>query len=108
MARPVASLFNDDPAVISAMVLYLRIVPLAFGLQGILSLSMSVLNVLNKPLHAAALLVVQMVFLFVPLAYLGSALYGLTGIFCALAVVYALGGTASYWLLRDIIARLTQ
>lgn len=102
-AHPIASVFNKNPDVISGIVLYLRIVSLAFGLQGVLILSTSVLNVLNKPLHAAGMILFQMVALYVPLAYLGSALFGLTGVFGALALVYALGGTAAHLLLKHVI-----
>jgi len=102
-ARPIAYVFNRNPDVISGIVLYLRIVSLAFGLQGVLVLATSALNVLNKPFHAAGMILFQMVVLYVPLAYLGSALFGLTGVFGALALVYALGGTAAHFLLKQVI-----
>jgi Na+-driven multidrug efflux pump len=34
IARPLASLFLKDPSVIEVAVLYFRIVPVAYGLQG--------------------------------------------------------------------------
>ena len=105
IARPVAGVFNKNPDVISGIMLYLRIVPLAFGLQGILILSTAALNVLNKPLHAAGVIVLQMGVLYVPLAYAGSAWLGLGGIFGALALVYLLGGSGAYWLLSSVIVR---
>lgn len=105
IARPVAGVFNKNPDVISGIILYLRIVPLALGLQGILVLSTAALNVLNKPLQAASVIVLQMGVFYVPLAYAGSALFGLGGIFGALAFVYFLGGIASYWLLKRVTIR---
>lgn len=107
-ARPVASVFNDNPDVISGIVLYLRIVPLAFGLEGVLILSAAALNVLNKPLHAAGLIFAQMLLFYIPLAYMGSYLLGLTGVFGALALVYALGGITAYLLLRRVLTSLIQ
>ena len=107
-ARPVASVFNDNPDVISGIVLYLRIVPLAIGLEGVLVLSASALNVLNKPLHAAGVIFSQMLLFYIPMAYIGSFLFGLTGVFGALALVYALGGITAYLLLRRVLTRLIQ
>ncbi|TES94429.1 MAG: MATE family efflux transporter [Candidatus Cloacimonadota bacterium] len=103
-ARPIASLFNDNPEVISTIVLYLRVVPIGYGLQGILLLSTASMNVLNKPLHAAALTVLQMFALYIPLAFVGSYLIGLPGVFAALALVYCTAGTASHFVLGKIMA----
>jgi putative MATE family efflux protein len=102
-ARPVASVFNDNPQVIEGIVLYLKIVPLALGLQGIVTISNSALNVLNKPLHAAGLILVQMVLVYIPLAYLGSTLFGLAGVFGALAFVYAAGGICAHLLVKRFV-----
>jgi putative MATE family efflux protein len=107
-ARPVASVFNDNPDVISGIVLYLRVVPLAFGLEGVLVLSAAALNVLNKPLHAAGLIFAQMLLFCIPMVFLGSYLFGLTGVYGALALVYALGGIAAYLLLRKVLSSLIQ
>ena len=89
---------------IAGIVLYLRIVSLALGLQGIVTISNSTLNVLNKPFHASALIFGQMVLIYIPLAYLGSSLLGLSGIFGALAVVYAGGGILAHLLVKRVVA----
>jgi Na+-driven multidrug efflux pump len=104
LARPIASMFNDDPQVIDTIVMYLRIVPLGYGLQGLLLLSNTALNVLNKPLYAAALMVLQMFGLYIPLAYGGSYLFGLPGIFSAAATAYIIAGTAAFLWLRRVLA----
>jgi putative MATE family efflux protein len=100
IARPVASQFNENPEVIDGIVLFLRIVPVGYGLQGILLLAVSTLNVLNKPLHSAALRVLQMFVLFVPFAILGSQLLGMSGIFAALSFSYLVSGLLSHLLLK--------
>ena len=102
-ARPIASLFNDNPAVVSTVVMYLRIVPLAYGLQGVLMVTSASLNALNRPLHASILTLAQMFCVYVPLALLGSRLYGLAGIFGALAVSYFAGGFAGHVVLGRVI-----
>jgi putative MATE family efflux protein len=103
-ARPIASVFNDDPGVIATIALYLRIVPLSYGLQGILLLSTAAMNVLNKPLQAAALTIVQMFLCCVPLAYIGSGLFGPPGAFGAISLAYLMAGIAAHFLLNHFVA----
>ena len=104
-ARPIASLFNDDPQVISITMLFLWIVPLGYALFGVFLISTMTLNVLNKPFPAAVLMVIQMFGLYIPLAYVGSYLFGLTGIFGAIVLAYSLSGIASHFALKRVLAR---
>jgi Na+-driven multidrug efflux pump len=72
-------------------------------MQGIVLLSTTTLNVLHKPWHADALVIVQMFVLYIPLAYLGSHLLGLSGIFGAAAVATVAAGLLSRWWVRRVI-----
>lgn len=101
--RPIAGLFNDNPEVIATMTLYFSIVPLGYGLQGVLALSNAVFNVLNKPMHAAALTSLQMFVLLIPLSYAGSYLFGLPGIFASAVVANMVAGLASLLWLRRVL-----
>lgn len=96
-ANPIARLFNDDPEVIKIIVLYLRIVPIAYGFQGILQIGSTLLNVFSKPLNAAALILIQMFVLCIPLAVLGSYLWGEVGIITALAASYIISGFIAHF-----------
>ncbi len=91
----IARLFNDDNQVVSTIALYLMIVPLSYTLQGIFILSTTALNVMHKPFQAAGLTIIQMFILCIPLAILGSQLFGLTGIFAAIALSYIISGIIS-------------
>lgn len=102
-AHPVAGFFTRNRDVIAAIKLYLRMVPFGYGLQGVLVVVGAALNALNKPLHAAGLVFSQMIVVYVPLAYLGSSLFGLAGVFIALGLVYALGGIAGHILFGKIL-----
>jgi Na+-driven multidrug efflux pump len=104
LAKPLVALFNDDPTIVSGASVYLRIVPLGYGLYGILVLSASILNVLKKPFHAASLSIFQMFILYIPMALAGSALWGLPGIFIALAASYFIAGTVALAVLKRILA----
>ena len=95
-ARPIAAIFSENSIVVSTIVTYLRIVPIGYGLLGILMLSTSVLNVLNKPIHATILSITQMFLLYIPMAFFGSYFFGIPGIFIALALSYFISGIAAH------------
>ncbi|MCK4925644.1 MAG: MATE family efflux transporter, partial [Spirochaetes bacterium] len=103
IARPLASIFSKDDTVITNIATYLRIVPFGYGLQGVLLICVSAMNVLNKPLHAVLLSLVQMFVVYIPLAYLGSNLFGVRGVYGALAISYLLSGIFSHLILNRIL-----
>jgi putative MATE family efflux protein len=104
-ARIIASLFSNDAAIVGTAALYLRIVPLGYALQGVFVISTSTMNVLRKPFHAAALTGIEMFGLMVPLAYIGSRLFGLIGIFGAIPFAYIVTGLASCLLLGRFLEK---
>ena len=77
----IASIFSDDPEVVEAIKLFVWIMPLGYGLQGIIILTNSSLNALHKPLSALYLSIARFFVFYVPLAYLGSLYFGLYGFF---------------------------
>lgn len=105
-ARPIASIFNDNPDVIGTVQWYLWIVPAGFGLQGILSIINSYLNTIGKPLQASMIIVIQMLVLGLPVIFLGKEWGGIQGIFVALAFTYVLGGAISLIINRQVMKKL--
>jgi putative MATE family efflux protein len=104
-AKWIVSLFSNDATVVSTAALYLRIVPLGYAFQGVFVISTSTMNVLKKPFHAAALAGIEMFVLMVPLAYLGSYLFGVSGIFSAIPIAYIVTGLASCVILGRFLVR---
>lgn len=80
-ASLIAGVFSQDPDVVAAIRLFVWIMPLGYGLQGIIILSNSSLNALHKPLSALYLSVARFFLFYVPLAYIGSLYFGLYGFF---------------------------
>jgi len=105
-ARPLGGLFNPDPGVVDNIVLYLRIVPAAYGFKGIMLVGVTSLNVLKKPIHAALLTLFQMFCLYIPLAILGNSLFGVSGIFGFLAISYMLMGPVTHIMTKNYIIKL--
>jgi len=95
LARPIASLFTPAPDIVQVTMRYLRIVPIAYALQGIYLISAPGLNVMHKPLIAAALGAAEMFIFIAPLSYLGSLIAGIPGAFAGIAVGYGATGLLS-------------
>lgn len=91
-----ADQFTDSPEVIENAALFLSMVPLTYGLQGISLLVNANLSTVNYPLRASALLVMQMVGIALPVAYVAQLWMGVPGVFLGIASGYALGGLAAY------------
>lgn len=81
IAQWIAFAFAKEEAVEELIVLFIWILPLGYGLQGIIILTNSSFNALHKPMTALALSIVRLFVCYVPLSYLGSLLYGITGFF---------------------------
>jgi len=77
----IASIFAKEQKVADIIVLFIWVLPLGYGLQGIVILTNSSFNALHKPMVALVLSIVRLFVCYVPLAYLGSYLYGLHGFF---------------------------
>ena len=100
-AGPIARLFSDKPDVVENIVLFLRIVPIGYGLAGVAILTGADMNGINRPLHSALLGAVRMLALQIPLAALGAQLWGLTGVFLGIALANVLAGIAAlFWIRR--------
>ncbi|MFT7219865.1 MAG: putative MATE family efflux protein [Candidatus Azotimanducaceae bacterium] len=94
----IAGLFDDNPEVIESAALYLMMVPLSYGAWGVLMMSSATFNSLGKPISSTIMSIVRMFVIYVPLAFLGKALYGIQGIFVATAIAnLAMGAIAFTW-----------
>lgn len=77
----IATIFSDDPEVQQTIKLFIWIMPLGYGLQGVIILTNSSLNALHQPLTALYLSIARFFVFYVPLAWIGSELFGLAGFF---------------------------
>ena len=101
-ARPIAGIFNRDPEVTSSIRIYLLVVSISYGMQGIFMLSSAAFNALNKPLNAAFLALVRMFALYLPLALFGSYLMGLKGLFAGASIANLVTGGLAFWWLYSL------
>ncbi len=94
----IALWFSDDPEVISLIRSFIWILPLGYGLQGIVILTNSSFNALHLPMRALALSVVRLFVFYVPMAWLGGKLFGVLGVYSgALLANVIIAAIAFYW-----------
>jgi len=100
LGRPIAGLFNDHPEVVGTAALYMAIVSLSYSGQGIVLTTAASLNGMNKPLHSTTIALIRLFVLYVPLAYLGSRLFELKGIFGAAFIANILSAGIAFLFIR--------
>lgn len=106
LGTPIASVFTNDPMVIEIARKYFYIVGASYGFQGLLMLSTSSFNGINKPYPSAVFSVVRMVVLYAPLAWLGAKIFGITGVFWAGFTANVLVGILSFIYLHRTVNKL--
>lgn len=77
----IADIFAKEQAVADIIKLFIWILPLGYGLQGVIILTNSSFNALHKPMMSLGLSIVRLFVCYVPLAYIGSELFGIEGFF---------------------------
>jgi putative MATE family efflux protein len=91
-AVPIGRLFSDEPEVVNHIAGYLWIVPLSYGMLGISRLTAASFNAINRPLVSATITMIHMFVLYIPLAYVGSHLLGLKGLFVGIGLANVAAG----------------
>lgn len=92
LARPIAGLFSENPAVIDSLVPYLRTVPWSYGLLGMALIVTNTFNAVGKPLKATTIIAIRLFVLAIPLAKLGAEIEGLSGLYTGIFAASSLTG----------------
>jgi len=105
----IAAAFAKEQQVADIIKLFIWILPLGYGLQGVIILTNSSFNALHKPLIALMLSIVRLFVCYVPLAYLGSLLFDLEGFFIgALLGNFIMAGISYYFFSKQFSAKDTR
>ena len=96
LSEPLARVFSDDISVITQLKLFLWIVPLGYGLFGVSMLAGSAFNAIRKPGRSVALNLIRLLGLFLPLAFIGSEIFGFNGLLAGVAVANLAAGLFSW------------
>jgi putative MATE family efflux protein len=95
-AHLIAAVFTQDEEVSRAIRLFIWILPLGYGLQGVIILSNSAFNALHKPMMALYLSIARFFIFYVPIAWLGSQLFGLPGFYAGALIGNVLMASLSW------------
>ena len=97
LASPwLASHFDNNPDVVSVAVAYLAIVPISYAASGIIQISSSTFSAIGRPLPPVALMLAQTLILYLPLAAVGSRLFGINGVFAAVCLSNVIVGLVAF------------
>lgn len=91
-AIPLAGIFSKDPAVIHYAALYFWIVPVSYAAGNLVMGWSSAYNAIGQPKKALMMMVIKMIVLQIPLALFLGRLFGVAGVFCAIAGVNLVTG----------------
>lgn len=101
VADPVIHLFSRDPEVVTAARWYLWLVPITFGLLGVVMMTSSIANGIGNPKPALWMTLTRLLLLYLPLALLLFPRLGLTGLYMATAIAnFVVGVAAMRWSMR--------
>ena len=103
-ATPIAALFSDEISVQNTIIWFLLIVPISYGLSGIVILVNVSMNVLGKPKIALYINLIRLALLYFPLAYLGVQLFEIEGLFVGIA----LGNCLAFCLALSLLKRVLR
>jgi putative MATE family efflux protein len=103
IARPLTGLFSESESIQSVAVSYLWIVSISYGAYGLVMSVNASFNGMGKPIPGVIISSCRVIFLFLPLVFLGRWLFGLQGLFVASAISNLLMGAIAFvWLGRQI------
>ena len=102
------TLFSDSPEVINVTKTFLWIAPISYGTYGVVMFVNASFNGLGKPMPGVAVSVMRIALLYIPLAIIGKALFGIVGIFAAYALANLLSGAISFIWARVVVRSLFE
>lgn len=98
-----ASVFSHSDQILPVAVAYLSLVPLSYGAYGLVMSANASFNGLGRPMPSIAISFLRVFGVFLPLALLCKGLFGLQGLFAAVALSNVIVAIIAYtWLKRTV------
>ena len=98
IANPVAHLLTTETTVATQLQQYLYLVPISYGALGVCMISVSACNAMGLPTAALGISILRLFVCYLPLIWLGSEMFGLTGLFIGATLGNFLSGLSG-WLM---------
>ena len=103
LAPTISGWFSDSSEVIVVAVSYLSLVPISYGLYGMVMSSNAAFNGLGHPLPATLVSFLRVLGLYVPLLYLGQHFWGIHGMFVAASFSNIVMGIVGYRWAKSLV-----
>jgi len=101
-----AQAFSDNTDVQTLIILWVFIVPIGFGFQAVTFLTASSFNALHQPIKAMRISVIRLFIFSLPLAWIGSQLFALQGMFIALVIANSCVAVFSFRIISRYMSKL--
>ncbi len=108
LAPTLAGLFSDQSNITSLTISYLYIVPLSYGLYGLVMSVNAIFNSMGKPMPGVMISTLRVFFLQLPLVYMASHFYDLETAFMLISVSNIIAGIVAYLWLKNTVHKLRQ
>lgn len=105
-AYPLARMFSDDIEIIEITVSYLYVVPISYGLYGLLMSVNAIFNSIGQPMPGVIISTLRVFILQLPLVYIASMHYDLETAFLLISVSNVIAGVIGYFWVKSIIKKL--
>jgi putative MATE family efflux protein len=98
----ISAVFATEDTVGTALGDYLSIVPWGYAANGFVMVSLTVINVYQKPWWATSLAICHICLFYLPLTYMASELHSFEGVLAAYPVSHMMAAGVSYYLLSRL------
>lgn len=103
-SSPLAFLFSSDITVADTIQNFIWMIPFSYGFLGITVLVSAAFNAAHKPMLATCIQLFRLFGLYIPLAFGGSYLFGVCGVFLGVSIGNLLSGITAFLLMRKYFA----
>ncbi|WP_086001733.1 MATE family efflux transporter [Plesiocystis pacifica] len=97
-----AGLFSDDPEVHEVLGLFFWIIPATYGAHAVVSVVSATFNAIDRAVRSTLISAMRSLLLAIPLAYVGSQIADLAGIFAGVATATVLTALIANFWARDL------
>ena len=108
LAEPVVSAFTRSDEALRVAVLYLHVVPVSYGLYGLVMSVNASFNGIGRPFPGVTISTGRVLLLYLPLALLFQQVFALRGLFYATALSNLVLGLLAYFWLRHTLNQLVS
>ncbi len=105
-APSIASIFRKEEVIVSLATSYLYVVPVSYGLYGLVMSVNAIFNSLGKPMPGVAISCLRVFFLQLPLFYYAALYFDLETGFITISISNAIAGIVAYFWVRSAINKL--